>query len=116
VSPLPGFGALAGLGKLAQLPARMKAVQEKLAGLTVEGEAGGGLVRVTASGTGRIVAVVIDPALAAGPDGGRTGELVAAASNAALDRVRELAARELQEALGGLVPPGMGAGLGLPGI
>ena len=112
---LPGFGALGDLGRLAALPARMRQVQEELANKTVEGSAGAGLVRVTATGTGNLISVKIEPSLLEGDDREMLGDLVSAAANQALEKARELAATELQKALGGMIPPGLAGMAGLPG-
>ena len=110
---LPGLGDL---GKLYGLPAKLRAIQEDLGKRTVEGAAGGGLVTVAASGTGEIRGVRIDPELLAGEDREMIADLVAAATNAALAKSRELAAAEMQKALGGLMPPGLAGLTGLPGL
>jgi hypothetical protein len=116
------LASLAGLVKdLPRLKARLEEMKERLGGMTVSGETGGGAVRVTASGLMRIVAIEVDPALMQGliePD--RPGDralgqdLIAAAVNAALERARELAERELAAAasqLGLPLPPGALGGL-----
>ncbi len=113
---LPGFGALGNLGKLAQLPAKLKELQAQLAGKSVEGSAGGGLVTVTATGSGQLLGVKIDPEVLQGEDREMLEDLVAAAANAALAKAKELAAEETQKALGGMVPPGLAGSLGLPGL
>ena len=112
---LPGLGALGDLGKLCGLPARLREVQEALAARTVTGSAGGGLVTVTASGTGELLSVKIEPELLGGEDREMIGDLVAAAANQTLARARELAAAEMQKALGGLIPPGLAGLAGLGG-
>lgn len=112
---LPGLGALGNLGQLAALPAKLRRLQEELADKTVEGSAGAGLVTVTATGTGNLVSVKIDPALLQGDDRAMLGDLVSAAANQALARARELAAAEVQKALGGMIPPGLAGLPGLPG-
>ncbi len=113
---LPGFGALSGLGKLTQIPAKLKELQAQLAEKTVEGAAGGGLVTVTATGTGQLLNVKIDPEVLQGDDREMLEDLVIAAANAALTKVKELAAQETQKALGGMIPPGLAGSLGLPGL
>jgi DNA-binding YbaB/EbfC family protein len=113
---LPGFGALGNLGKLAQLPAKLKDLQARLAARTVEGSAGGGLVRITATGTGQLISVKIDPEVLAGEDREMLEDLVAAAANQTLARAKELAAQEMQKELGGMIPPGLTEGLGIPGL
>jgi hypothetical protein len=112
----PGLGALGNLGQLAQLPTKMKEMQAKLAGMTVEGSAGGGLVRMTATGTGQLLSVKIDPEVLEGEDREMLEDLVAAAANQTITRAKELAAQEMQSTLGGMIPPGMAGSLGLPGM
>ena len=109
---IPGLGDL---GKLYGLPTRLRELQEQLSRRTVEGSAGGGLVTATASGTGEVLKVAIDPSLFSGEDREMAGDLVAAAVNAALAKSREMAAAEMQKALGGLIPPGLAGLTGLPG-
>jgi DNA-binding YbaB/EbfC family protein len=113
---LPGFGALGNLGKLAQLPSKLKEIQARLAERTVEGSAGGGMVKVTATGTGQLISVKIDPEVLKGEDREMLEDLVAAAANQTLAKAKELAAAEMQNALGGMIPPGLAGSLGLPGM
>lgn len=81
--------------------------QDRLAGSTVEGSSGGGLVRAVLSGTGELQSLVIDPA-AVDPDDVETlSDLVVAAVR---DGHRE--AEALQQQLMGPVTGGLG-GLGL---
>ena len=110
---LPGLGDL---GKLYGLPAKLREIQAELARRTVDGAAGGGLVTAAASGTGEIRSVRIDPELLRGEDREMIADLVAAAANDALAKSREMAAAEMQKALGGLMPPGMAGLGGLPGL
>ena len=49
--------------KVGELQARMKDVQEGLEKIEVEGQSGGGLLRVTVDGKGSIKRVNIDPSL-----------------------------------------------------
>jgi DNA-binding YbaB/EbfC family protein len=104
---------LKGLIETAQrIQAEVARVRDDLAGKTVEGETGGGLVRCVANGKGDVVSITVDPALAGG--GGEPAnlkmieDLVVGAVNVALERARELAQGELAKATGGLpLPPGM---------
>ena len=57
-------GQLAGLMKQAQaMQDNLKRAQDELAQLEVEGQSGGGLVKVKASAKGRIIGVSIDESL-----------------------------------------------------
>ncbi|HET6147407.1 MAG TPA: YbaB/EbfC family nucleoid-associated protein [Polyangia bacterium] len=105
---------LKGLIETAQrIQAEVARVRDDLAGKTVEGETGGGLVRCVANGKGDIVSITIDPAVAGGAGNETVNlrmieDLVVGAVNVALARARELAQGELAKATGGLpLPPGM---------
>jgi DNA-binding YbaB/EbfC family protein len=93
-----------------QMQAEMMKAQDELANERVEASVGGGMVTVTASGSGEIVAVKISPE-AIDPDDPETLEdLVLAGVNEALRNAQELAQSKLGGAVGGL------KGLGLPGL
>jgi DNA-binding YbaB/EbfC family protein len=94
---------------------RAQAVQQQLmdaqaeaAAKVVEGQSGGGVVRVKATGAGKLVSVAIDPTVVDADDVGMLEDLVLAAANDALARAQELN----QSLLGGL---DLG-GAGLPGL
>lgn len=97
-----------------KMAADMQKAQEELAEVEVEGSAGGGAVKVVATGDQQIVSVVIDPEVFDGaPDADdieMLGDTVTAAVNDALDKARAAQA----EALGPLA--GGAGGLGLPGL
>lgn len=88
-------------------------VQGELARKTVEASAGGGLVTVTANGKLEVLAVHIDPSVVDPKDVGMLQDLVAAATNQALARARELVESAMRRAAGQLglpLPPGIGPG------
>lgn len=97
-----------------KMAAEMQKAQEELATVEVEASAGGGAVKVVASGDLRILRVEIDPEMFDGaPDADdieMLADTVTAATNEALNKARDAQA----EALGPLAG-GMG-GLGLPGM
>jgi len=100
-------GQLAGLMKQAQqMQENMKKMQEQLAQIEVEGEAGAGLVKVTMTCRNDVRRVSIDPSLLT-DDKDMLEDLVAAAFN---DAVRKAEATS-QEKMGGMtaglpMPPG----------
>ena len=104
---------LKGLIETAQrIQAEVARVRDDLAGKTVDGETGGGLVRCVANGKGDIVSITIDPAVAGGAGEAvnlrMIEDLVVGAVNVALARAREVAQREMARVTGGLpMPPGM---------
>ena len=88
-----------------QLQNRLAKAQEELADLTVEGSAGGGVVRVTMNGRQEVSAVVIEPEAAEDVD--LLQDLVAAAFNDASTRSQEMAANKMNALTGGLNIPGL---------
>jgi DNA-binding YbaB/EbfC family protein len=97
-----------------KMAADMQKAQEELADAEVEGSAGGGAVKVVASGDLRIMSVAIDGAAFDGePDADdleMLGDTVTAAVNDALDKAREMQAEAMGPLSGGL------GGMGLPGM
>ncbi len=89
-----------------RLQAQLQKVQEELETLTVEGSAGGGVVKVVMSGKQVVESVVIDPEAAEDVD--LLQDLVAAAVNDAFAKTQELAAEKMGAVTGGLKIPGLG--------
>lgn len=88
-----------------QLQNRLAKVQQELEELTVQGSAGGGVVRVTMNGKQEISEVIIEPEAAEDID--LLQDLVAAAVNDASARTQQLAAEKMGEVTGGLNIPGL---------
>jgi DNA-binding YbaB/EbfC family protein len=86
---------------------------ESLGQIEVEGSAGGGAVTVKVNGRLEVVAVRIEPSLAADHDRELLEELIVAAVNAAMAKAREGAANSLASVTGGL-PIGLFSGMGGP--
>ena len=96
-----------------KMASEMQKAQAELAEEQFEGSAGGGAVKVVASGDQRVLSVTLDPDLLTDVDADDIeiiGDTITAAVNDALDKAR---ARQ-EEALGPIAG-GMG-GLGLPGV
>jgi DNA-binding YbaB/EbfC family protein len=94
------------LRQVQQMQDKMNKVQEELETETVEATAGGGAVRVIATGTQKVVSVTIDPDAAS--DTEMLQDLVVAAVNEAMDRSKQLAALKMQAVASGLgLPPGL---------
>jgi len=102
----PGFGDLMGQAK--KMQERMAAAQEELAGMEVEGTAGGGMVTVTANGRQEFLKVKIDPQVVDAEDVEMLEDLVLAAVNEARRKSQERMMEEMQKVTGGLgLPPGL---------
>ncbi len=98
-------GQLAGLMQQAQaMQDKMKKMQDALATVEVEGQAGGGLVKVRMTCKHNVRQISIDPSLMS-DDREMLEDLIAAASNDAVAKVEAT----VQERMGGVT-----AGLGLP--
>ncbi len=89
-----------------KMQAQMAKIQDELAGESVEGSAGGGMVTVTANGQGDIVSVRIEPEVA-GDDVEMLEDLVLAAINDALRKSKELANSRMGQVAGNLGIPGL---------
>jgi DNA-binding YbaB/EbfC family protein len=106
------LGQLAGLlGQLPRLKVEMEKLQQRLAQLVAEGDAGGGMVKVRVSGKQEVLACRISEE--AFKDREMLEDLVRAATNQALERARQLAAEETGKMASSL---GLPSGLGLPGM
>ena len=101
-------GQLAGLMKQAQqMQDNMRRMQEQLAGIEIEGQAGAGLVKVVMTCKHDVKRVSIDPALLA-DDKDMLEDLVAAAVNDAVRRVESTVQEKMAGVTAGLpLPPGM---------
>jgi DNA-binding YbaB/EbfC family protein len=100
-----------------KMQADMMAAQESLKDERVEASAGGGMVKVVATGELAIESITIDPAAVDPEDVEMLQDTVLAAVNQALTAAQELAASKMGGVTGGLGGPGGGlGGLGLPGL
>jgi DNA-binding YbaB/EbfC family protein len=92
-----------------QLQSKMKALQDELAQVEVQGTSGGGLVAVTMTAKMEVKSLKIDPSLIKPDEGEVLEDLIMAAINDAR-RHAETAMQEKMSALtGGLqLPPGFG--------
>ncbi len=104
-------------GKMADMQQRVADTQSKLAEERVTAEAGGGMVTVTADGTGRIVGLKIEPDAVDMDDLELLEDLVVAGINKAIEEAEGIKARKMQEAASSMLPPGLDLGsMGLPGM
>jgi len=100
--------SMANLQRMAQQMQRdMARVQAELDAAIVEGSAGGGVVRATATGKQEILEIVIDPSAVDPDDVEMLQDLVLTAVNDALRASRDLAEQKMAAVTGGLRIPGM---------
>lgn len=93
---------------LMQMQQQMARVQEELETATVDGSAGGGVVKATATGKQVLVGLEIDPAAVDPEDVEMLQDLVMAAVNEALRASQELAEQKMGAVTAGLRIPGLG--------
>ncbi len=100
-------GGLGNIMKQAQkMQENLQKAQERLAQEEVTGESGGGLVKVTLNGKHEVRRVEIDDSLM-GDDREMLEDLVAAAMNAAVQKVAERAQESMADVTSGMgLPPG----------
>ena len=101
-------GGLGNLMKQAQrMQAEMEKAQEELANMEVEGQSGGGLVKVTMTGRHELRRVTIDDSLF-GDDKEMLEDLVAAAVNDAVQKLESQSKERMSGLTAGLnLPPGI---------
>lgn len=93
--------------KAKEMQDNMQGLQEELAKLEVTGESGGGMVKVTMSGSRQVKSIHIEDELWADQDKALIEDLVAAAINAASQVAEAKAKEEQQKLMAGLpLPPG----------
>lgn len=87
--------------------AELEKAQANLDTIEVEGQSGGGLVKVRASAKGRILGVEIDPSLLQPSEKGMVEDLVAAAFNDARSKADAASSTEMSKLTSGMpLPPG----------
>ena len=99
------------LGSLMQAAQRMQAdatkMQEELAAKTCEASSGGGMVTATINGAFELVSLKIDKAVANPDDLEMLQDLIVAAVNQGVNKVREMTQSEMSKLTGGLNIPGL---------
>ena len=91
-----------------EIQGRIQQMQEDLASLQMEGQSGGGLVKVTLNGKMEARAVKLDPSLLKPEDAEMLEDLILAALQDAKVKVEQASQAKMQELTGGLpLPPGL---------
>jgi hypothetical protein len=100
-----------GMGNLQRMAQQMQQemvrIQTELEAATIDGSAGGGVVKATVTGKQELVSIVIDPSAVDPSDVEMLQDLVVAAVNDALRVSRELAEQKMAAVTGGLRIPGL---------
>jgi hypothetical protein len=103
---IPGIGDL--FQQAQELQERLQRVQAEAGTRTVDGSAGGGMVRATVNGRLELLRLSIEPAVLQGNDREMLEDLVIAAVNQALRTAQQQMADEMSKLTGGLKLPGLG--------
>lgn len=88
-----------------QMQGRLEKVQSELAGMSVSGSAGGGMVSVDADGKGQITKVRLDPSIVTASDVEMLEDLILVALRDAQQKSAGLAQQEMSKLTGGLGLP-----------
>jgi nucleoid-associated protein EbfC len=99
------------MGMMKQVQAmqtKMQALQAELEHLEVEGQSGGGLVKVRMTAKGEMKGLAIDPSLVVADEREILEDLVMAAHNDARSKAERLTQEKMADVTAGLpIPPGM---------
>lgn len=90
-----------------QMQARMAEMQKKLEGMVIEGQSGGGLVKVRMTGKSVVIGIEIDSSLLKPEEKEIVEDLVMAALGEAKSKAEMVMAEEMKSVTGGMpLPPG----------
>ncbi len=98
-------------GKISDMQAKVKEAQEKLGEITVEADAGGGMVKVKANGKREVISIDIDRDVIDADDKEILEDLVVAGVNKALEKAEETGKEKMQDIYKDMLPGG-----GIPGM
>jgi DNA-binding YbaB/EbfC family protein len=98
-------------GKFSEMQEKMESAKQELKNVTVEAEAGGGMVKVTANGQQQIIRVELDEDVIDPDDKEMLEDLVVAGVNKALEKAGEAAQNKMQDTYKDMIPGG-----GIPGM
>ena len=93
--------------KAMELKSKLQKAQKQLAKMIVEGESGNGAVKVTASGSQKVMSIKISPEVVDPNNTKQLEKLVLKAVTDALDNAKKLADKHLGELTGGMKIPGI---------
>lgn len=103
---LPGFEEL--VRQAQDFQQRLQKVKDDLAQRTVETSVGGGMIKIKANGSGRIVSIEIEPKLIDPNELEMLQDLLVAGVNQALNDAHQMSNEAIRALTGGLpIPPGL---------
>ena len=95
------------LGQFQELQGKMSEAQSELESREVEASAGGGMVSVRVNGAFKVLSVKIEPAVVDAKDVEMLQDLVAAATNEALRKAKDMMKEQMTSLTGGIPIPGL---------
>ena len=102
------FGNMGNMMKQAQkLQSDMERLQEELGSQSVEGTAGGGMVKAVVTGKQEVVSIAIEKEVVDPEDVEMLQDLVTAAVNEALRKSRDMMTDQMSKLTGGMNIPGL---------
>jgi DNA-binding YbaB/EbfC family protein len=105
------------LGNLPKLQEEMQKFQQNLGNIVAEGDAGAGAIKVKVNGRFEVLSCKILDAAMVGGDRELLEDLIKAATNQAIQKVRQQVAEEYSKMFAGMgLPAGGIPGMGLPGV
>lgn len=98
-------------GKFSEIKSKMEEAKQELEKVTVEAEAGGGMVKVKANGKRQVIKIELDQDVIDPEDKEMLEDLVVAGVNKALEKAEEAAQEKMQNTYKDMIPGG-----GIPGM
>lgn len=105
--PMGGMNRNQMMAQARKMQEQLLRAQEQAANLQTSASAGGGAVKVTATGSLRITSLTIDPAAVDPEDVEMLQDMIVAAVNEALESAEQAAGQQLNSLTGGLSIPGL---------
>ncbi len=100
-----GFGDM--MKQMTKLQAKMDEMKRKLEALEVEGESGGGMVKVVMNGRNDVLSITIEPGIVSADNVVMLQDLIKSALEQARAKAQEAQAEALSEITGGIPIPGL---------
>ena len=101
--------------QMQKMQEKMAKAQEELAGITVEGSSGGGMVKAVANGNRELLQLKIEKEVIDPEDSEMLEDLIIAAINQAMENAQQASEEHLQKVTSGMIPGGL-KNLGIPGF
>ncbi len=99
---------LGDIGQIMKLQKEFKDIQKRLQKTEVQGETSDGMVKARMNGEYRLTGIEVDQSLLGASERVKLEKMIIAAVNDAVDKTKDMAAREMGRLTGGLNIPGLG--------